>query len=169
MPALAARAPAGPTQVATGTDELRMSLMMSRVEASRPPGVSMRMITSAASRSAAVSSERDTKSRVAGPIGPSTSRTRATRSASVFGDRFHLFRNDLPGPKNHQHEEQQKPCCFPDPVRTACVHARLPRNVELSLLLWTPDIYAMFRVNKRESGIMSGTHLPDGSKLCSND
>jgi hypothetical protein len=40
VPALAARAPLGKTNVATGTGDARISLMMSRIEVSRPPGVS---------------------------------------------------------------------------------------------------------------------------------
>jgi len=46
VPALAARAPLGPTQTATGTGEARMSLMMARIEVSRPPGVSTRSTAS---------------------------------------------------------------------------------------------------------------------------
>ena len=55
-----------------------MALTMSRVDASRPPGVSMRMITTSALRAAAFSSEPVTKSAVAGPIGPTTSSTMAS-------------------------------------------------------------------------------------------
>ena len=40
VPALAARLPAGPTQTMTGTGELRIDLMISRVASSAPPGVS---------------------------------------------------------------------------------------------------------------------------------
>ncbi|WP_157731051.1 hypothetical protein [Variovorax sp. HW608] len=45
MPALAARAPLGATKLATGTGEARMSLMMLRMEASSPPGVSIWITT----------------------------------------------------------------------------------------------------------------------------
>ena len=41
MPALAARAPLGATNAATGTGEARIALMMSRIDVSRPPGVSI--------------------------------------------------------------------------------------------------------------------------------
>src|SRR6266550_3695492 len=53
VPAEAARLPAGATKTTTGTSETRIRLMMSRIEASSPPGVSSR-ITSASrlSRSA---------------------------------------------------------------------------------------------------------------------
>jgi hypothetical protein len=40
VPALAARAPEGATQIATGTGEARMDWIISRMAESRPPGVS---------------------------------------------------------------------------------------------------------------------------------
>jgi hypothetical protein len=46
VPALAARDPAGATQVTTGTSAARILRMMSRMEASRPPGVFRRSTTS---------------------------------------------------------------------------------------------------------------------------
>src|SRR5216110_3527085 len=53
VPALAARAPLGPTKTATGTREARIALMISRIEVSSPPGVSICSTTSCApSRSA---------------------------------------------------------------------------------------------------------------------
>jgi len=48
VPALAARAPVGPTQVATGTVEFRMSLIIARIDVSSPPGVSSSSTTSEA-------------------------------------------------------------------------------------------------------------------------
>src|SRR5882762_3620921 len=53
VPALAARAPLGATNDATGTGEARMALMISRIEVSRPPGVSMRSTTSCVPSAAA--------------------------------------------------------------------------------------------------------------------
>src|SRR4030088_2801972 len=76
VPALAARAPPGATNDATGTGEARMSLMISRIEVSRPPGVSMRSTTSCALSFAARCSARRTKSALAGPIAPSRGTTR---------------------------------------------------------------------------------------------
>ncbi len=75
VPALAARDPAGATQVTTGTSEARILRMMSRMEASSPPGVFMRSTTTPApSRSARVML-RAMWSRVAGPMASSTVRT----------------------------------------------------------------------------------------------
>ena len=54
MPALAARAPGGETYVATGTGEARIARMMSRIDVSRPPGVSISITTNALPRSAAL-------------------------------------------------------------------------------------------------------------------
>src|SRR6266850_1439140 len=75
VPALAARAPPGATKLATGTGEARMSLMISRIEASRPPGVSRRSTTSCAPSRPARSRPRCTKSAVAGPIAASIGMT----------------------------------------------------------------------------------------------
>ncbi len=75
MPALAARAPLGATKAATGTGEARIALMISRIDVSSPPGVSICSTTSCApSRSARVS-PRVTKSAVAGPMAPTKGRT----------------------------------------------------------------------------------------------
>ena len=46
VPALSALAPAGVTKVATGIGELRISWTMSRIGFTRPPGVSMSIMTS---------------------------------------------------------------------------------------------------------------------------
>jgi hypothetical protein len=54
-----------------------MSLMIWRIEVSRPPGVSMRMTSSGALSAAARFSARATKSALAGPIAPSSG-TRTT-------------------------------------------------------------------------------------------
>src|SRR2546427_450991 len=75
VPALAARAPPGATKLATWTGEARMSLMISRIEVSSPPGVSMRSTTSCALSFAARCSARRTKSALAGPIAPSRGTT----------------------------------------------------------------------------------------------
>ncbi len=48
VPALAARAPAGPTQTMTGTSADSSDWTMSRVASSEPPGVSSSMTTAAA-------------------------------------------------------------------------------------------------------------------------
>ena len=77
VPALAARAPAGATNVATGVRDASMALMMSRVAGSRPPGVSMRRIRIGAPRASAVARPSRIYSVVAGPMAPSTSSTRA--------------------------------------------------------------------------------------------
>src|SRR5436309_556015 len=65
VPALAARAPPGATKLATWTGEARMSLMISRIEVSSPPGVSMRSTTSCALSFAARCSPRRTKPAIA--------------------------------------------------------------------------------------------------------
>src|SRR6267142_502087 len=85
VPALAARAPPGATKLATGTGEARMSLMISRIEVSSPPGVSMRSTTSCALSFAARCSARRTKSALAGPIAPSrgTTITRGARQNTL--------------------------------------------------------------------------------------
>ena len=75
VPALAARAPLGATNEATGTGEARIAFMISRIALSRPPGVSMRSTTSCVPSVAARSIERRTKSAVAGPIAPSSGTT----------------------------------------------------------------------------------------------
>ena len=82
VPALAARAPLGATNEATGTGEARIALMISRIEVSRPPGVSMRSTTSSVPSVAARSIERRTKSAAAGPIAPSSGTT-ATGAATT--------------------------------------------------------------------------------------
>ena len=48
VPALAARAPSGATNVAIGTGEARIALMIARIDLSSPPGVSSFSTTSAA-------------------------------------------------------------------------------------------------------------------------
>ena len=55
-PAEAARAPSGDTYAITGIGAAMMSLTISRVELSSPPGVSMRMIATSAPSSSASSS-----------------------------------------------------------------------------------------------------------------
>jgi hypothetical protein len=55
VPALAARAPEGDTYVATGTGDARIARMMSRIEVSSPPGVSIRSTISELPRSRALS------------------------------------------------------------------------------------------------------------------
>ena len=45
IPAEAARAPDGDTKITTGSGAPSIFLMMSRIEVSRPPGVSMAMIS----------------------------------------------------------------------------------------------------------------------------
>jgi len=82
VPALAARAPLGATNDATGTGEARIALMISRIDVSSPPGVSMRSTTSCVPSVAARSMARRTKSAVAGPIAPSTGTT-ATCAATA--------------------------------------------------------------------------------------
>src|SRR5438477_9709395 len=82
VPALAARAPLGATNDATGTGEARIALMISRIEVSRPPGVSMRSTTSSVQSVDARSIERRTKSAAAGPIAPSSGTT-ATGTAAA--------------------------------------------------------------------------------------
>src|SRR3954452_6929158 len=72
LPALAARAPLGATKAATGTGEARIALMMSRIEVSRPPGVSICRITSSAPALAARSMLRFAKWALAGPMAPSS-------------------------------------------------------------------------------------------------
>ncbi len=54
-PAEAARAPPGVTKTTTGTEDVVIALVMSRVVSTSPPGVSSSMTTSDASRSAASS------------------------------------------------------------------------------------------------------------------
>src|SRR5688500_13550147 len=75
VPALAARAPLGATNDATGTGEARIALMISRIDVSRPPGVSMRSTTSSAPSFAARSIARLAKSALAGPMAPSSGTT----------------------------------------------------------------------------------------------
>src|SRR5690606_32869928 len=93
VPALAARAPLGPTHAATGTGDARISRTMSRVESASPPGVSMRITTIGAPDSAALARPRATYSALAGPIGPSRRRTGtvapddASAAASAAGRR----------------------------------------------------------------------------------
>src|SRR6266567_3928659 len=70
VPALAARAPLGPTNTATGTREARIALMITRIDVSSPPGVSICSTTSCAPSLSARSSPRVTNSAVAGPIAP---------------------------------------------------------------------------------------------------
>src|SRR5215471_7078456 len=70
VPALAARAPLGATNAATGTGDARIALMMSRIERSRPPGVSICSTTSCARSFPARASPRSTKSALDGPIAP---------------------------------------------------------------------------------------------------
>ncbi len=60
VPALAARAPLGATQVTTGISAARMRWTITRIEASSPPGVSRRRITSGSSASSAASIPRTT-------------------------------------------------------------------------------------------------------------
>src|SRR4051812_13104176 len=72
VPALAARAPLGATYTATGTGEARIALMISRIEVSRPPGVSICRITSSAPSLAARSMLRFAKWALAGPMAPSS-------------------------------------------------------------------------------------------------
>ena len=55
VPALAARAPLGATNAATGTGEARISLMIWRIDKSRPPGVSILMMSARAPSSREVS------------------------------------------------------------------------------------------------------------------
>jgi len=57
-PAEAARAPPGVTKTTTGTAEVVMALVMSRVVSTNPPGVSSSITTSTASRAAASSRTR---------------------------------------------------------------------------------------------------------------
>src|SRR5689334_15699207 len=75
VPALAARAPLGATKPATGTGEARIALITSRIEVSRPPGVSICTTTSCAPSLAARSIERRTKCALAGPTAPSSGTT----------------------------------------------------------------------------------------------
>src|SRR4051794_15549797 len=82
VPALAARAPLGATKAATGTGEARIALMISRIEVSRPPGVSICRITSSAPSLAARSMLRFAKCALAGPMAPSSG-TRITGAADA--------------------------------------------------------------------------------------
>ena len=75
VPALAARAPVGPTQVATGTVEFRMSLIIARIDVSSPPGVSSSSTTSEALWAWACARPREKNSAVAGLIMPSSTST----------------------------------------------------------------------------------------------
>ena len=75
VPADAARAPAGPTNTATGTSESRIPSTISRVDSSRPPGVSSWMTTSDAPLPRASSIPRAMRSAVRGSILPSISTT----------------------------------------------------------------------------------------------
>src|SRR5262245_30235168 len=72
VPALAARAPLGATNTTTGTGEARIALITSRIEVSRPPGVSTCTMTSSAPSFAARSMDRFTKCALAGPTAPSS-------------------------------------------------------------------------------------------------
>src|SRR5689334_11297572 len=72
VPALAARAPLGATNTATGTGEARIALITSRIEVSRPPGVSIWRMTSSAPSLAARSMPRLAKCALAGPMAPSS-------------------------------------------------------------------------------------------------
>src|SRR3981081_2654569 len=92
VPALAARAPPGATNDATGTGEARMSLMISRIEVSSPPGVSMRSTTSCALSFAARCSARRTKSALAGPIAPSRGTTITGGGAECADDKHKAAR-----------------------------------------------------------------------------
>jgi hypothetical protein len=69
-PAEAPRAPSGEIQTTTGIGASMMSLMISRIEESSPPGVSRRMIARGASSSAASSSAEAIHFSVAGSTVP---------------------------------------------------------------------------------------------------
>src|ERR1051326_664051 len=72
VPALAARAPLGATNTTPGTGEARIALITSRIEVSRPPGVSICRMTSSAPSLAARSMPRLAKCALAGPMAPSS-------------------------------------------------------------------------------------------------
>jgi hypothetical protein len=91
VPALAARAPLGATNTATGTGEARIALMTSRIEVSSPPGVSRWMTTSSTPPFAARSMARFTKWALAGPIAPSSG-TRETGAARAHADQSRPMR-----------------------------------------------------------------------------
>ncbi len=75
-PADAARAPDGATNVATGTFELTIAVVISRIDVMSPPGVEISTMRSSARRSAASAIDRFTNPAAAGWISPSSRATR---------------------------------------------------------------------------------------------
>src|SRR5262245_26714705 len=86
-PADAARAPEGPTNTATGVLQLSILAMSCRIEVSRPPGVSMRMMTSGAPSASARSMACTTWPALTACTTPSSSTTGISAAArAAAGD-----------------------------------------------------------------------------------
>ena len=82
VPAEAALAPAGDTYTATGTCASRSRSTISRVESTRPPGVSKRMTASETPSSRALSSPRAMWAEDSGSMAPSISMTSTVGSSA---------------------------------------------------------------------------------------
>ena len=82
VPVLAARAPLGATNTATGTGEARIALITSRIEVSSPPGVSTRTMMSSRLSFAARRWPASRKCALAGPTAPSSGTATSTGRAA---------------------------------------------------------------------------------------